>query len=45
MNFFVLTFSLKRTDGRHNFFIYFVSKLLENFFQLTIVELFFFKKL
>ena len=29
MNFFVQTFSLKRTEGRHNFFIYFVSKLLE----------------
>ena len=45
MNFFVLTFSLKRAEGRHNIFIYFVSKLLEKSFQLTIVELFFFKNL
>ena len=44
MNFFVQTFSLKRTEGRHNFFIYFVSKLLEKSFELTKVELFF-KKL
>ena len=44
MNFFVQTFSLKRTEGRHNFFIYFVSKLLEKSFELTIVEPFF-KKL
>ena len=27
MNFFVQTFSLKRIEGRHNFFIYFDSKL------------------
>ena len=27
MNFFVQTFSLKRTEGRHSFFIYFDSKL------------------
>ena len=44
MNFFAQTFSLKRTEGRHNFFIYFVSKLLEKSFELTIVDLFF-KKL
>ena len=29
MNFFEQTFSLKRPEGRHNFFIYFVTKLLE----------------
>ena len=39
MNFFVQAFSLKRTEGRHNF-----SKLLEKSFELTKVELFF-KKL
>ena len=44
MNFFVHAFSLKRTEGRHNVFIYFVSKLLEESFELTKVELFF-KKL
>ena len=44
MNFFVQTFSLKRTEGRHDFFIYFVSEFSEKSFELTIVELFF-KKL
>ena len=44
MNFFMQTFSLKRSEGRHNFFIYFVSKHLEKSFELTIVE-FFFKNL
>ena len=41
MNFFVQTFSLKRTEGRHDFFIYFVSEFSEKSFELTIVELFF----
>ena len=40
MNFFVQVFSLTRTEDRHNFFIYFVSKLLEKSFELTKVELF-----
>ena len=44
MNFFVQTFSLKRPEGRHNFFIYFVSKLLEMSLELSMAELFF-KKL
>ena len=38
------TFSLKRTESRHNFFICFVSKLLEKSLEMTIVGLFF-KKL
>ena len=41
MDFFVQPFSLKRPEGRNNFFIYFVSKILEKSLDLTIVELFF----